>query len=301
MEKKIAVCINNLEYETDLTIDREHEVEVDDVYNKEIYYCIGDRGVRCGGYRTRFKIKEQTMNIQEEIEKIEKEFSEKLANLKELARKQKIPQFKENDWIVVGNPANNLLKVRYISGDVIYAKESYTSKGACYSNKDTACVNGWRLASNSEIETILISVAKKKGFVEGNYFKSINKGEIGRVRKITPYHNNHKTIEWIFTSRSDLYCNNGMNTENGKYCSNPSIYINGIWAEIVKEETFPTILGFKPIVYENEINYGCKIYTKEQINQLYSSLKIFRIEKFSIPEGEIKSSEIEQIIKAYED
>jgi hypothetical protein len=92
-----------------------------------------------------------------------------------------------------------------------------------------------RLATPQEIESHLIKIAEEKGFTIGRKFKSIF-GDDGEVREIQPYCNGEKIV-WRYIEYNDsLYCDSGMKTFHS-FCSNPSIYKDGVWAEVLPQES----------------------------------------------------------------
>lgn len=110
--------------------------------------------------------------------------------------------------------------------------------GVCGKGNNFKLINGdiWNMgnsemreATKEEIESNLITEAKRKGFVEGAYFISCFDDK-DMVRKISPYRNGDN-IKWCY-SNDELRSDNGINNLNGG-CSNPAIYMNGKWADLI--------------------------------------------------------------------
>jgi hypothetical protein len=126
-------------------------------------------------------------------------------------------------------------------------------------------------ATESEIKEALTREAERRGFKEGVHFKSINEGEEGKTRPYRPYYKN-TPIEWVYFS-DQLYCNTGMDTCNNKFCSNPSIYIKGQWAEIITEPQLA--IGEYEVKFNGKesITVGCQTISKETIQTILDKLK----------------------------
>lgn len=107
-------------------------------------------------------------------------------------------------------------------------------------------------ATPEEVKQALVKEAERRGFKEGVFFRSINECDKGQVRPYKPYHKVN-SIEFTYHPEDDqLYCISGMSTENGRFCSNPSIYQQGQWAEIIKEEVIK-IGGYEVTIH------GCSL------------------------------------------
>ena len=225
------------------------------------------------------------MNLQEQINKLKEDFNNQLAHLEKQLKEQETTKFEENDWITNGA---NLLKVdSYTAIGSILLKESYNEKGDDLGKNDRVSyseIKYLRLATKEEIEKILIAVAKKK------YPKGTDYHPISTL--------NGKCVNIVYTINLEK---KGVYLENiDCLCFNGNVYVKGLWAEIVKNE-FPTILGYKGTIKTGtDLSFGCHLYTKAFLQNLNAILKQGNIHSFKIAEGEVKSSEIEQIIKAYE-
>lgn len=154
------------------------------------------------------------------------------------------PKFKVGEWIIGKNGYTpyNPSRITSLSSNLIYY--------LCWngSSETSSFMDGQsvRHATKDEIEKHLIQIAKDKGFLDmGVKFKSINQYEIGVVREIKPYDDNDDDIKWEYIPDLDsLYCASGLTTRacNGTMvCSNPSIYIEGRWAEVIpSKKKLPT-------------------------------------------------------------
>lgn len=65
--------------------------------------------------------------------------------------------------------------------------------------------------------------------------KFISFRDEGRIREVQPY-DGYITVKWYIDSNGYVRADNGMRTKGG-FCSNPTVYENGKWAEIVTEES----------------------------------------------------------------
>jgi hypothetical protein len=74
--------------------------------------------------------------------------------------------------------------------------------------------------------------------------KFISPDDKGAIRKVLPYGNN-STVVWVVDRHGKVRANNGMfngvSDDWGRrpFCSNPHIYHEGVWAEIVHETSMP--------------------------------------------------------------
>lgn len=237
--------------------------------------------------------------IQEQISQLEQEFKEKLEALKKLAKQEESFKFKKGDWLFTkwdynNNEAIDLIKFyRTKDQDTFIYSEFYriennhaldltdSSSSMDFYYRDSRRTDV-RLATNSEIEEILMGVAIKKGLVAGQKIKCPN-----GVDSFAPE----------YTLASNTY--NYVPAYQDFCCGMYIIYTKYGWAEIVKKEELPIILGYKgELVYEGKsIKYGCKEYTKSQFTNLWDVLDRFGIQSFKIKEGEVTSLQIKQIIK----
>jgi len=154
--------------------------------------------------------------------------------IKYIKEKQKEPEFKVGQWIIgigIYNPTHPARLSNKREGDHFD-----------FDNNDPSDVPGnvvnsiyCRHCTPSEIESHLIEIAKEKGFLTmGTRFKSIFSDD-GVIREIQPFKNNSE-IKWKYIESGDyLWCSNGM-VCNSTSCSNPTIYKEGKWAEIIPEK-----------------------------------------------------------------
>ena len=87
----------------------------------------------------------------------------------------------------------------------------------------------------TEKERLLAEALRR--YPVGTKFKSVCDGN--RVREIQPYNEEESLIWKVNLSLTEVRSDNGIKTF-GEFCSNPTIYENGKWAEIVEETVIPT-------------------------------------------------------------
>lgn len=88
---------------------------------------------------------------------------------------------------------------------------------------------------DDEVERYLIKEAEKR-YPVGTVIKSFTDG--GKLRTVKPYYK-MDTMIWKYIPEGDrLYCNGGMDIRGG-LCSNPDIYKDGVWAEVVTAKELP--------------------------------------------------------------
>jgi hypothetical protein len=123
-----------------------------------------------------------------------------------------------------------------------------------------------RKALPHEIPNIIADIPKKtekeilleqacKYYTVGTKFKSVC--DNNRVREIQPYHEGDSLIWKVSSDLTEIRSDNGIKTFD-EFCSNPTIYENGKWAEIVEETVKP--LSMKEIQEECKRRFpiGCK-------------------------------------------
>lgn len=88
-----------------------------------------------------------------------------------------------------------------------------------------------RYATDEEITKALTKEAVKRGFVNGARFVS-EFSDFNSIRKITPHISHNTKCTWKYENQINaLRSDNGLDSSTG--CSNPLIFKNGKWAEIV--------------------------------------------------------------------
>lgn len=102
-----------------------------------------------------------------------------------------------------------------------------------------------RPATKEDIESALIKEAEKRGFKEGAYFKCLEKGIVRPYKQFYKKHWGTGTSLKLkyFIEDDHLFCDDGLWNEGENYCSNPSIYRQGKWAEIVPSQPKLTFGG----------------------------------------------------------
>lgn len=94
--------------------------------------------------------------------------------------------------------------------------------------------NGWlydeiRLATAEEVETALINEAKKRGFEDGVKFKSLDGYDYHTIGEMDNWCDTEENFLRVESIKSEWFNYGGMG------CSNPAIFLNGKWAEIIEE------------------------------------------------------------------
>jgi hypothetical protein len=173
--------------------------------------------------------------MKKEIEQLRKEFNERIDAL----LKEEPKELELNRWYKYKN-----------TNQIIFRTSNYDNYGIAYGEwrTDLYCSGKWFIpATDKEVRDALIAEAKKRGFYDiGNKFIS-SISDNCKKREIRPY-NTQGEISYIFDDNG-LWCDEGMATFN-KFCSNPYIFKDGKWAEIIQEETIK--IGEYPI----EFKYG---------------------------------------------
>ena len=108
--------------------------------------------------------------------------------------------------------------------------------------------------------------------------------------------NNKEIIGYKLKEKIEGFC-----TEIGEICKDsryfPLYKDHPKFEPVYKEEKqLPTTLGYKGEDLKGEIKYGCRRFTTLAYYDLYNTLQNFGIESYKIPQGEVKTSEIKQIV-----
>lgn len=69
--------------------------------------------------------------------------------------------------------------------------------------------------------------------------KFISKTDNGLIREIKPY-GTHNTVKFELTENNKIWCSNGLDIGKGGCCSNPFLYEEGKWVEIVETTVIET-------------------------------------------------------------
>ncbi len=303
MEKKIVICEINTKYPQDqsssdyresLTIGKEYEVTQS--WADDQYSFTGDDGRTHSANKERFKLKEQTMDLKQEIDNLKTKLSDLEKQVKE---QEACKNFKENDWIfwtspyISKNSPDVLAKVARIDkGGIIRCKEWYTETGKDLGDGEygeTSC--NWRLATTSEIEKILIKVAKNKGFVEGVSFQmkdrsSDSKSYCPTYKLKLPFNLDIKGSDTVLMDNDSVYI----------YNSDKSMFPN-TWAEIVKQDELPYLLGHTGKMEGNDVVYGCKRITKQKLSVMIDALQQLEADNIQFAQGKITMADLEKIEK----
>jgi hypothetical protein len=170
-------------------------------------------------------------------------------------------EFKVGDWV------EYLLKTSLCQDDEIRIGRitSHSHDLFIIDNKITVQDNHiGRKLTPSEIEAHLIAEAKRRGYKEGTKFKSYF-DDGNKIRTIEKY--DRKTpIKFYYTKNTDSL-RSAMYTNYGEFCSNPSVYQDGQWAEIIKDE--PIKIGGYEVKFKNgRIKVGCETVSNDTLKAL---------------------------------
>lgn len=204
-------------------------------------------------------------------------------------------QFKVGDWLYCVSSGWNdtshpkISKVTH-DGDIFRIKEfsEYNDRLIALSDDGRATythqTNAFRLATVKEIENHLIAEAKKRGFVEGIKFKGVThpKGKNGF----------QVTCSKIYFAPVHSY-----NLGCYLYSNNEYIYLDGQWAEIVKEEEIK-IGGYNTSFdYDQNMFYvGCRRFTFASIKSLYQDMCYFGISMVRVSDIDIEARTVKLIL-----
>jgi FtsZ-binding cell division protein ZapB len=186
--------------------------------------------------------------------------------LEELKLSAKEEVFKGGDYIVAidsqlieKNKVRKIIDVK-IEGEILHWNEKVSN-----SFNHSYPLEKVRKATKEEIESHLIKEANKRYHL-GVWF--ISKCDNNKKRIIEPYHKGQK-ITWYYSPVTDeIRSDNGINT-NGGCCSNPTIYSNGVWAEIVSAPCPQIILNSHRVeFFDSHIKVGCTSVTVKQIEEI---------------------------------
>lgn len=223
------------------------------------------------------------------IEQIEKEIKESKKRqeflLKELENLKKQPEFEKGKWYVAGlgdEKEYYLMKATgtFTNYNAGYT-EFYTINGSeFYNNKCDK--EGFKPATKEQIQKILIEVAKKKGFKNGVKINQVGTDK-GR---------------YTVTNFDRLYYYEDYGYGDGLSCScGFSIYRNGEWAEIIKND-LPILNNKEGKIENNQVVYGCQRYNIEDVYNLDKTIKTFNITgNLNLNGYSITPSQIEKVVE----
>ena len=138
-----------------------------------------------------------------------------------------------------------------------YGFSSYGYGVDTWTNPNYARMN-WRLATDKEVETALISEAKKRGFKEGVKVRTV----IDKVERTL-----QGCFIYEYPNILKFYCSK----ESYNY---PTIFKDGKWAEII-EDSKPKINGYEMEVEGNEIKFGCAKFYRGQMQDCSTIVNSF--------------------------
>jgi hypothetical protein len=246
------------------------------------------------------------MNIQEEIKKLESEFSAKVEELKKLAVKEE--EFKVGDWVKI--VSDNGCYTRHKIGDITQII-ALTTQGEdkCVHNK---ILPDWSFgaigcddiihATPGEIESHLIKEAEKKGFVKGA--KVVVKNGVEK----SVYDSRKET--WVTSdSRNEREILDFILKDN-ELLFKLSIALEGVLykSEILTlASTFPQIEinGYKAEFFEKHVQFGCatiasKIFIELSHLSLLTGVGNRNIRSVKIGDGVFSSDDIKQIAEHFQ-
>lgn len=176
--------------------------------------------------------------------------------------------------------------------------------GAWVNDEYFGCINSSEIkervpATDKEVEEALIKEAERRGFKEGAKFKCL---ELGKIREYKQY----DSKDWgtgknlslrYFSDGNHLFCNDGLWNKDIISCSNPSIFRDGKWAEIIKDE--PVKVGGYEVKKGlfNDCVIGCKKINLLQVHNIRVFMKEYDFKKVAFDGIEVDLETIEKILK----
>jgi hypothetical protein len=225
-------------------------------------------------------------------------WDEKPGEILELLSKKPEPEFKAGDWIIGKETylPEWPRKINLILSDTEFS----------YENGDKNAFKYVRHATPEEIEKYLISEANRL-FPIGTWF--ISSDDKNRKRQVKPYDDNKKVTWYVNRDFSEVRCENGMFNTGLTLCSNPCVYKDGKWAEIVASHPSIVINGYPAEFHEWGISFnnGCAKIDKRFFTVLAEAIESFycinhttgfhnkNLTSVKIGKGEFTSGQIKQI------
>ena len=164
-----------------------------------------------------------------------------------------------------------------------YGFSSYGYGVDTWTNPNYARMN-WRLATDKEVETALISEAKKRGFKEGVKF----------IHNIYshPLLKNEKPNK--ITSNQFNYDRNNLGLDGWE------IFKDGKWAETI-EDTKPKINGYEMEVLKgcnggDVIKFGCQKFDAKNVIDFYKYAEKLNLNSFSFGQYNVEIYELKEVV-----
>jgi hypothetical protein len=179
-------------------------------------------------------------------------------------------------------PLKEFVVGRWYACDVLFARYSGDNTGIGWAFNDwsvgvsMANPPQWKLATPEEIKEALVKEAKKRGFVNGVEYKHIHNSYNCKVQDAGGF---------VYSSKDFLTDGHGG-----------SVYIEGQWAEILKEEV-PVIGGYKLEDKGCYWSFGCFKFDRELTRKIFSILKNNGIDHLSIKGTKVTLKDVEKVIK----
>lgn len=151
------------------------------------------------------------------------------------------------------------------------------------------------LAKEKEIENYLIEEAKRRGFKIGIKFFNIERPSI--IQSLSKF-------DFRYYLDGDSLYGYAPIEEWGKGNSNPSIYKNGVWAEIVPNIPDISVNGCKAEFFDYYVKFGCAKIDKDLFIGLHNIVymdgtEYKQLTKVTIGKGEFTIEQIKQIVEHY--
>ena len=143
----------------------------------------------------------------------------------------------------------------------------------------------YELATDKEVETALISEAKKRGFKNGE--------KIDQTKMNTDF--NTKVFK-LQTDEEMYYCK-GLNTLSfGNYW----LFKEGVWAEII-EDSKPKINGYEMEVVKgcnggDVIKFGCQKFDAKNVIDFYKYAEKLNLNSFSFGQYNVEIYELKEVV-----
>lgn len=230
------------------------------------------------------------------IEEIEKEIEESKKRqeflLKELEN-LKNPKFEKGKWYFTKDNSWNCEYLVRVTG-YIHQNQLWYTEMYCINDNSEIYINlihdwvsmstrNFQPATKKQIQKILIEVAKKKGYKNGVKYNSVNPNSLG----VCTFH----SIEKL------QFCENLDNREKLTDWSCGSIYFDGKWAEIIKND-LPILNNKEGKIENNQVVYGCQRYNIEDVYNLDKTIKTFNITgNLNLNGYSVTPSQIEKVVE----
>lgn len=206
-------------------------------------------------------------NLEEKIAEMQKQLDE--------LKKQVKPTFEVGKWYVsVSNNERKICITEYLGKEQAHGY-GFDYCGDWFNNlKNTWYISDMQPATDKEVEEALIKEAIKRGFKEGATFRCLEKGVVRPYKQYDKdkWGTGKKLTLRYFSKENHLFCDDGLYNVGLSVCSNPSIFRDGKWAEIIKAEPIK-INGFDVVKVNESYNIGCKHLYKVELQYIEMFMK----------------------------